>query len=138
MYIYVTMDAKISHLSNKNFVKCSYSNAYIQMLIIEWFCIVGQYNFVDEKSNYCSTYIPSLVSWLCKIAEKWAFEYKQLTKILFYKWLVFASTVTYIIYLYLDFKLLNPEQVWSSHSSMLPRIPQELIDHIYLWFNNYT
>ena len=74
------------------------SNAYIQMLIIEWFCIVGQYNFVDEKSNYCSTFISSLVSWLCKIAEKRAFEYKQLTKILFYKWLIFASTVTYVLY----------------------------------------
>ena len=41
------------------------------------FCTVGQYNLVGKKSNYYFTYIPSLVSWLCKIAEKRAFEYKH-------------------------------------------------------------
>ena len=45
------------------------------MLIIQRFCTVGRYNLVDK--NYCSTYIPSLVSCQCKIAVKRAFEYKQ-------------------------------------------------------------
>ena len=61
------------------------SNTCIQMLIIQQFCTVGHYNLVDKKSNYCSTYIPSFVSCLCKKAEKRAFENKHLTNFLFYK-----------------------------------------------------
>ena len=96
------------------------SNTYVQILIIQWFCTVGQYNLVNRKSNYCSTYIPGLVSCLCKIAEKQAFEYKHLTKFLFYKWhprshvcialhliscvysfIFFCNTTVVIVYMYL-------------------------------------
>ena len=84
MYIINIVAMKFSHLVNTNFIK--HLNVHVCLNTFIQPCYTGsQKNLVFKKNNYRSTWIPSLVVFLCQMVEERSLKGECSTKLLYNK-----------------------------------------------------